>query len=232
MRKKVYIKEAEIKNQLDNFLYRKGKIEKDFYQLLISTGVKEDKYVLKNYNSENCTFDCEGYENNYTIRLGKEYADNWYYPTIEITNKGISINYFYYLNEDFEPDIKTRDYTSTINGKEFNQVANYSPYKPKEDFYMRKVKKDNIEAFFYIIDPNLDHDKLDKELLKYDFTIDWPSVYNLINNYGDLKKYIVLTKVDGTVQDFVSNGFSIDEMYHYYSDNKEKDNVKIKIRDR
>ena len=166
MRKRVYIKEAEIKNQLSNFLYNKGNVEKDFYKLLISTGVKEDKYVLKNYNSEDCTFDCEGYENKYRIRLGKEYADNWYYPTIEITNKGISINYFYYLNENFDPDIKTRDYTSEVREKRFNQVVSYSPYKANDDIYMRKVKQGNNEAFFYIIDPDIDYDKLDKELLK------------------------------------------------------------------
>ena len=232
MRKRVYIKEAEIKNQLSNFLYNKGNVEKDFYKLLISTGVKEDKYVLKNYNSEDCTFDCEGYENKYRIRLGKEYADNWYYPTIEITNKGISINYFYYLNENFDPDIKTRDYTSEVREKRFNQVVSYSPYKANDDIYMRKVKQGNNEAFFYIIDPDIDYDKLDKELLKQNFTIDWPSVYNLIDSYDNLKKYMALIKVNGTVQNFVANGFSIDEIFHYYSDDKEKNNVKIKIKNR
>jgi len=232
MRKKVYIKEVEIKNQINNFLYKKGNVEKDFYQLLISTGLKDDKYVLKNYNSEDCSFDCEGYEDKYRIRLGKEYADNWYYPTIEITNNGISINFFYYLNESFEPDIKTRDYTSEIRGKIITQVVSYSPYKENDDIYMRKVKQDDTEAFFYIIDPNLNHDKLDREILKNNFTIDWPSIYSLIESYDNLEKYMVLTKVNGTVQNFASNGFSIDEMFHYYSDSNEKDKVKIKIKDR
>ena len=128
--------------------------------------------------------------------------------------------------------MQIRDYTSEVREKRFNQVVSYSPYKANDDIYMRKVKQGNNEAFFYIIDPDIDYDKLDKELLKQNFTIDWPSVYNLIDSYDNLKKYMALIKVNGTVQNFVANGFSIDEIFHYYSDDKEKNNVKIKIKNR
>jgi hypothetical protein len=124
MRKRMYIKESVIKNRLQNYLYNSGNIENNFIKILSELGVNEDKYVLRNYNTEDSSFDCKCPNNAYKIRLGSEYANGWNYSTIEITHNDLSINYFYYLNSDLVPSLKIRDFSKEINGKTWRVMSN------------------------------------------------------------------------------------------------------------
>lgn len=233
MRKKVYIKEDILKNKLSNFLYGSN-VEKNLYEVLNLLGLKEDKYILNNYNSDDSSFDCIGTHDTYKIRLGLEYANEWNYPTIEINNHGVGINYFYCLNENLKQTLKVRDYSKEVNGKIYTRVLNYSPdyENKKENFYMRNIKQGNEEAFFYIIDPKIDYDELDKKIINKDFSLDWVSIYNLLESYGDIEKYIVFRKENDHVEDLASFGFPLEEIYNYYRDDRAEENIKVRIKSR
>ncbi len=234
MRKRIYIKEEVLKNKLSNFLYG-SKIEKELYKILCELGVKEDKYIAKNYNSEDSSFDCEGRDNTYKIRLGREYApNNSVYETIEINHQGIGINYFYYLNSLLEPSLKVRDYSKEINGKKYTRVINYSPDMDKKESntFIRSIKQNNEEVFFFIEDPKIDYEELDKKIISKDFNLDWPSVYQLLENYGKIDKYIVYRKKNGKIEELASFGFPLEEVYNHYTSDREEDNVKIRIKRR
>ena len=232
MRKKVYIKESTIKTRLQNFLYSSSNVESNFYSILKELGAKDDKYILKDYNSDNSSFDCQGIEDSYKIRLGSEYAHGWNHSTIEISHKGISINYFYYLNDDLKPSLRVRDYSKEINGKIYTEVLNYSPHKKNVNEYVRVIKEDNKEVFFYIEDPNFNQDEFDKKLVSKDFEMDWYKIYNLLDNKDELEKYLIFYKEDGKVTDLTSYGFPIEDVFHYYEGDREEHNTKVRIKNR
>ena len=230
MRRKVYIKEDVIKNKLNNFFYSSGSVDKKLYAMLLRLGLDEDQYIAENYNDNDSSFDCIGTKNSYSIRLGSEYANKWKYPTIEITNNGMSVNYFYYLDEELNPRLLLRDYTTNINEKKYTEILNYSP-DGNERAYIRKIEQDNKEVFFYIDDPKVDYQEFDKILRSDDFKLDWKSMYTLLKKYEKIDKYLAYYKEDGQITDLASYGFPIEEIFHYY-ENSEEEKTKVRIKKR
>ena len=232
MRNNIFIKESKIKHRLENFIYGGRRLEKEFYIILSELGVREGKYVLKNYNEEDGSFDCVNKDDRYHIRLGTENADGWNHSTIEITYDGISVNYYYYLNQDFMPSLKIRDFTKEVNGKKITEILNYSLERKEKNAYIRSFKEDDREAFFYLVDPKIDPIKLDEIVLDEEFHINWSSIYYLLEKYGNLEKYLIYYKKDRNIVDLASYGFPIEEILKHYESSNEKDKTKVRIKNR
>ena len=232
MRNNIFIKESKIKHRIENFLYGGRNIEREFYILLSELGVRNGKYVLKNYNDEDGSFDCVNKNERYRIRLGSEFTDSWSHSTIEITYDDTSVNYFYYLNRDLIPSLKIRDISKEVNGKKFTEILNYSLDKNENNAYIRSFKEDNREVFFYLVDPELDPDELDLKVLDKDFHINWSSIYYLLENYGNFDKYLVYYKKDGNIVDLASYGFPIEEVLKHYESSNEQETTKVRIKNR
>lgn len=234
MRKNIFIKESRIKQRIENFLYGGRSIEKEFYVLLSEIGVESGKYILKNFNEEDGSFDCVNINNqdHYHIRLGTENADGWSHSTIEVTYDGISVNYYYYLNSDFMPSLKIRDFTKTVNGKKITEILNYSLEKREKNAYIRSFKEDNSEAFFYILNPQIEPSEFDEKVLDENFHINWSSIYNLLEKYGNLEHYLIYYKKDNNIVDLSSYGFPIEEVLKHYENSSEKEKTKVRIKNR